>query len=254
MPRRVRATIVIGVGALTVGATRDAQACGAAYPGGPMVCTLEDAPPSRHGVKTLVPVARVSAIWSYTSTTILFGEGRRADLTRHAVFASTELPLARGLGLRFGAGGIASGELRTSGGPATFGPGVTGFFGIGKTVVDEKPSVPFLQLAATVSMSRATTRGPAPNEAPSFTALDVRAAATIGKTIGGWLVPYVSLRAFGGPIFYRYGGKDVTGTDLYKHQIAGGLSVALPSRVLDAFVEGVPMGESGMSAGLGTTF
>ena len=72
--------------------------------------------------------------------------------------------------------------------------------------------------------------------------------------LDGWLVPYVALRAFGGPIFHRYGGEAVTGTDLYKYQVAGGLSLALPSRVVDAFVEGVPVGESGLSAGLGTTF
>ncbi len=241
----MKARLVAVVVALALAAPRIASACGAAYPGGPMVCTMADAPGHLHGEKMLAPVARVSLSWSYTATTILFGGGKRADLTRHAVFAGTELPLGGGLALRFGAGGIVAGELETRAGAASFGPGATGFFGIAKNVVNEKGVVPFLQLGATLSGSRAGTRGPGVNEGPSFTAFDLRGSLTVGKTIARVIVPYVSMRAFGGPILYRYAGEAVTGTDLYKYQVAGGLSFALPSHLLDAFVEGVPFGESG---------
>ncbi len=236
-------------------AAREASACGAAYPGGPMVCTLADAP-SRKAQQKVDVHARVSASWAYTSTTILFSGDRRADLTRHTVFAGTELPLTRGLGLRFGAGGIVAGELDRRGpGVATLGPGVSGYFGVAKTLLDEATSVPFVQLAATLSASRAVARRGVESE--GFTAFDVRAAATVGKTFFREtlpVVPYVALRAFGGPIFYRFAGADVTGTDLYKYQVGAGLSLALPGRALDAFVEGVALGERGLSAGLGTTF
>jgi hypothetical protein len=121
-------------------------------------------------------------------------------------------------------------------------------------LLDEKPEVPFVQVGAILSMTRAATRGPSPSEGPSFTAFDLRASATAGKTIAGFLIPFVTLRAFGGPIFYRIAGDDVRGTDLYKYQVAGGIALALPSRVFDVFVEGVPLGESGVSAGVGTTF
>lgn len=253
MPRGRRAALLLTV-LSALGGARDAYACGAAYPGGPMVCTLADAP--GHAKAAAPPEARVSASWSYTSTTILFSGERRADLTRHTVFAGTELPLARGLGLRFGAGGIVAGELARHGaGVASFGPGVSGYIGVSKTIVDEKPSVPFVQLGATLSVSRVATRGTAPSDAPSFTATDLRASATAGKTLlGGWIVPYASARAFGGPIFYRFAGTSVTGTDLSKFQLAGGLSLSLPHHELDLFAEGVPLGERGASAGLGTTF
>ena len=79
------------------------------------------------------------------------------------------------------------------------------------------------------------------------------AALNAGKTVGP-LAIYATARAFGGPIFYRYAGESVTGTDLYKYQVGGGLSIALPSRILDAFVEGIALGERGVAAGLGTSF
>ncbi len=255
--RSIRGRAFVAVLAIVVallGVERIAQACGAAYPGGPMVCTMADAPSAKKAETPGLPRARVFASYAYTSTTILFTGDRRADMTRHAAFAGTEIPVSPRLGLRFGAGGLGGGELRTIRGTATLGPGATTFFGAVATIVDEKPERPFLQMGATLSITRAATRGPAPNEAPSFTAFDLRAALTAGKTIGSFLVPFVTLRAFGGPIFYRIGLDDVRGTDLYKYQVAGGLAVTLPKRILDVFVEGVPLGESGVSAGLGTTF
>ncbi len=252
---RVLATAAaVGLGLVLSAA--DARACGAAYPGGPMVCTMEDSPAYR---KAHPPIrARIGISWSYTTTTILFGSARRADLQRHVVFAGTELPLGNGYGLRFGAGGIVDGQLTPTHvpfrGSATFAPGVSAYIGIGKTIVDEGEIRPFVQLGLNISGARAATRGPSPNEAPSFTAFDARGAATVGKTFGGWLVPYVGARAFGGPIYYHYAGAKVTGTDLYKYQVVGGVAVALRARGLDAFVEGVPLGERGLSAGLGVSF
>jgi hypothetical protein len=252
---RCCAAVLFGLVLAVAAETRDAKACGAAYPGGPMVCTMADAPSSARA-RQAGPAARVAGSWAFTSTTILFGEGRRAELTRHAFFVGTEVPLRPGLGLRFGAGGIAAGELVLKAGrAATLGPGVTGFVGISKTVLEEAGARPFVQVGATLSVSRAATRETGGRDAPSFTALDVRAAATAGTTLlDGWVVPYVSARAFGGPIFYRYAGQDVTGTDLYKYQLAGGLSLARASRMLDVFIEGVPLGERGVSAGVGATF
>jgi len=220
-----------------------------------MVCTLADAPGAKANAKSLLPRARLFASYAYTSTTILFGGDRRADLTRHAGFVGTEVPVMRRLGLRFGAGGLGGGELVLGDGRrADLGPGVSAFFGAVATIVDEKPDVPFVQLGATLSMSRAATRGPGPTEGPSFTAFDLRAAATVGKTMFRMLVPFVTLRAFGGPIYYRIDNDSVRGTDLYKYQVAGGLAFSLPSRLFDVFVEGVPLGESGLSADLSTTF
>lgn len=236
-----------------IAAPRAARACGAAYPGGPVYCTMADAPSRKTSLRPRPPPIHLSLSWAFTSTTILFGDGKRADLERHTVFAGTEVPLPGGAAIRFGAGGIVGGRISPHHDRADFGPGVSGYVGAAKSLVDERGWVPFVQLGGTFAVSRVATRGPGPNEAPSFTAFDVRAAATAGKTLGP-LAIYATARVFGGPIFFRYRDESVTGTDLYKYQLGGGLSVALPSRVLDAFVEGIALGERGVAAGLGTSF
>jgi hypothetical protein len=230
-----------------------AHACGAAYPGGPVYCTMADAPSAAATPRPRPRPLHLSLSWAFTSTTILFGDGKRADLHRHTVFAGTEVPIGQGASIRFGAGGIVAGQIFPHHERAEFGPGVSGYFGVAKSIVDEKTYVPFLQIGGTLSGSRVVTRGPAPNEGPSFTAFDLRAALTAGKTFGP-VAMYATARAFGGPIFYRYRNEAVTGTDLYKYQVGGGVSLALPSHVVDAFVEGMALGERGIAAGLGTVF
>jgi hypothetical protein len=216
------------------------------------------------------PIARVSASYAFTSTTLLFGDGRRADLTRHAVFGAVQIPLSQAgaLTLQFGAGGVAGGELTraTSHGTArdTIGPGFAGFVGIAGRVIDGRGALPFVQLTATFSATHAITHTepatPTPaepstrSEAPRFNAFDLRGGAIVGKTFGDVFTPYVTARVFGGPIYWRFAGADVTGTDLYKYQLGGGLSLALFERRLDFFVEGIGLGERGVASGVGTTF
>jgi hypothetical protein len=203
------------------------------------------------------PVARLSASYAFTSTTLLFGEGRRADLTRHAVFGGVQMPLSRSGALsgQIGAGGIAGGELVHGASRDTLGPGFAGFVGVAGRVVDGRGAAPFVQLTATLSATHALTRtsGPRP-ETPRFTAFDLRLGAIAGKTFADVFTPYVTGRIFGGPIYWRYDGADVTGTDLYKYQLGGGLSLALFDRRLDVFAEGIALGERGIAAGVGTTF
>jgi hypothetical protein len=225
---------------------RLAAACGAAYPGGPVMCEFPRAS------SPAPPIARVSASWAYTSTTMLFGEGRRADLTRHAVFGGVEAPIGKKLSLHVGAGGVAGGELRHGAAIDTIGPGWSGFVGVAGRLVDERDSIPFVQLTGTLSVTHMLTH--AGTETPRYTAFDLRAGAIVGKTIGDVLTPYVVGRAFGGPAYWRFDGQDVTGTDLYKYQVGGGLSLALFRRRLDLFAEGVAFGEQGLAAGIGTTF
>jgi hypothetical protein len=259
---------------------RVAAACGAAYPGGPIMCEYpraRDAASAQGGTPASgAPIARASASWAYTSTTLLFGQGRRADLTRHAVFGAIEAPLASRLSLQVGAGGVAGGELVHGSAVDTIGPGWSGFAGIAGRLVDERGAWPFVQLTATLSVthmithtdatnpgtgtgtgtgtpSAATTGAPRP-DTPRYTAFDLRAGAIVGKTVADVATPYVVGRIFGGPTYWRFDGDAVTGTDLHKYQVGAGLSIALFRRRLDVFVEGVPLGERGIAAGIGTTF
>ena len=253
--------------ALAALAPRTAQACGAAYPGGPVMCDFPRT--GAHAASAQPAVARVSASYAFTSTTILFGEGRRADLTRHAVFGSVQIPFNRSgsFTAQLGAGGIAGGELVHGAARDTIGPGFAAFSGVAWRVVDGHDAIPFVQLTATLSATHMLTRtddhgtrtdgttspGAQPSS-PRFTALDLRLGAIAGRTFANVFTPYVTARAFGGPIAWHFDGAPVTGTDLYKYQLGGGLSLALFDRKLDVFAEGIAAGERGFAAGIGTTF
>ena len=247
MRRVIRRAVSVCVGCILLASgvleSTRAEACGAAYPGGPIVCNLENDAPKR-------PRGRVFASWAFTSTTILFGGDRRADLTRHAVFAGAELPLGKRLSSTIGAGAVVAGTLERNAERFELSPGQTGFASLGWRAIDQSREGPwpFLQITTTLSATRTHAGG------ASFTAFDLRLAAIAGRTIDNVVTPYFVARAFGGPIYWRIGNDDVTGTDLYKYQLGSGISLSLPSHVLDVFVEGILFGESGLAAGLGNSF
>lgn len=248
-------TVAIGC-ALLLAAPRVAHACGAAYPGGPVMC---DYPQTQ---STARPIARISTSYAFTSTTILFGDERRAELTRHALFGAIEIPLSPKVVTQFGAGGVAAGELVHGAARDTMGPGAAGFFGVAVRAIPERGSWPFLQLTATLSATHAITHGngvrtdgsAAPESRARYTALDLRAGAIVGKSLGGGFTPYAVGRVFGGPIDWHYDDAHVRGTDLYKYQLGAGLSLALFERRFDLFAEGIALGERGVAFGAGTTF
>jgi hypothetical protein len=260
--RLFSAVSLLAIATVAVLATpRVARACGAAYPGGPVMCDF----PRR----AAPPLARLTASYAFTSTTLLFGAGRRAELTRHAVFGGAQLPLDRAgsLSLQLGAGGIAGGELAHGAARDSLGPGGAVASGIAWRAIEGRSGLPFLQLTATLGVTHALTRtddrGTRTDGAPSaggqaqtaqFTAFDLRLGAVAGRTFADRLTPYVTARAFGGPILWRLDGATVTGTDLSKVQVGGGLSLALPGGRLDVFAEGIPLGERGVAVGVGSTF
>ena len=249
-----------------------AHACGAAYPGGPVMCDFPRDSPANVAARAAAarpPIVRLAASYSFTSTTLLFGEGRRADLTRHAVLGSAQIPLNRtgAVSLLIGAGGVAGGTLVHGAARDTIGPGFAAFSGVALRVVDGRGAAPFVQFTGTLSATHALTRtddrgtrtdgttsaGALP-DSPRFTAFDLRVGGVVGKTFFDTVTPYATARVFGGPISWRFDGADVTGTDLYKYQLGGGASVALLDRRLDLFVEGIALGERGVRAGGGSTF
>jgi len=254
--------ILTVVGATVLAGEREAHACGAAYPGGPVMC---DFPRGDHSKAAQRPVLRLSSSYAYTNTTILFlGGDRRVDMTRHAAFIAAELPLSRAptstFSLQIGAGGIGNGTLVSNASGVNpsrvydIGPGFSAFTGLAWRVLDAKDDfTPFIHLTATLSFSHAATRSAVSND--RYSAVDFRFGAIVGKTLGdSGITPYIAARAFGGPVFWRLDGEAVTGTDLYKYQLGGGLSLALFDRKLDVFVEGIGLGERGLAAGIGTTF
>jgi hypothetical protein len=242
---------LLGIALGALAAPLDADACGAAYPGGPVMCDNPRAELWRRGP----PSARLSANYAYTSTTLLFGDGRRADLTRHAVFGGIELPLASRLALQLSAGGVAGGELDHGTAHDAIGPGFSGAAGIAWRALPQEGARPFVQLSATLSGTHMLTHTDSPHpDTPRFTAFDLRLAAVAGWTLFEALTPYALARVFGGPAYWHYDGAAVTGTDLHKYQLGGGAALALLHGRLDLFAEGVPLGERAVVAGAGTTF
>lgn len=251
--KRVAAALAALV-VLVARAPGTARACGAAYPGGPVMCDNPRAELWRRGP----PIARLSASYAYTSTTLLFGGPKRADLTRHTVFGGVEIPFASRLSLQIAAGGVAGGDLVHDASRSTIGPGFTGAAGVAWRALTQDDARPFVQLSATLSGTHMLTRTESVQtvrvDTPRFTAFDLRLAAVAGWTLFESFTPYALARVFGGPAYWHYDGDAVTGTDLHKYQFGAGAALALFKSRFDVFAEGVPLGERGFVAGAGTTF
>ena len=87
----------------------------------------------------------------------------------------------------------------------------------------------------------------------SYEAFDLRVGALVGTTIFEVLSPYAVGRAFGGPVFWRYQGASVTGTDAHHFQVGGGVTLLVARRV-SLFAEGIPLGERAAAAGGAVAF
>jgi hypothetical protein len=107
-------------------------------------------------------------------------------------------------------------------------------------------------LTGSMAASLAWTSPPGGGAASTLSAFDVRLGVVAGKTIAHAVTPYVLARAFGGPVFASLAGNSVTGTDANHYQVGAGVSVHVGR--FDAVVEGVPLGELGIVAGVGLAF
>ena len=218
-------------------AAPDAEACGGSGPGGTGVCDLSSGPRRS---------PRLGASIVATDTTILFGQGRRAESTRLVAFASLALPISRTLTFESSLGGVLGGELRTPGANNRLGPGLATAFGLSYRAVDGAGARPLVVLGVTGSTTATQTR----DAARPYEAYDVRVSGLLGKTLFGVFTPYALARAFGGPALYRWDdGARVTGTDLYKYQLGAGAGLRLGP--VDVFVEGAALGERALAFGLG---
>jgi hypothetical protein len=115
--------------------------------------------------------------------------------------------------------------------------------------VYEKRTRPFVAFTATggVSYVRATSDD---DHMHDWTAVDFRGGVTVGKTFANFVVPYVSARGFGGPVYWWRAGDAVTGSDRYHFTVGAGVILRLPAG-FDVSLEAMPLGER--SAALGVT-
>jgi hypothetical protein len=221
-----------------------AFACGAATGGAAGIsgCSLQE-----HDEEARLKW-RVGAGYSFTSTGLHFGDGLRVDETRNsAVVALDYRPLSR-LTLEAGAGPFAGGTITALGTRYALAPGFAGALGTSYRIVDADGAIPFVLLTGQISyVSSSTSPG------GGYNAFDLRLGAAVGTTLWRILTPYLVGRAFGGPVYWRFQGSPVVGTDDHHWQVGGGASLSLGSR-FDVFAEGVPLGEQGVSAGAGYSF
>jgi hypothetical protein len=187
-----------------------------------------------------------------------FGGGPAFSMERRAVSASFEYRASVTTTVGGGAGAGLGGLMVVDGARYTIGLGWLLTASYSRRLVDGRGRAPFVLLGVSLGASGASTQPQAPRStAPPPTtglyAFDVRAGLTVGKTFWSVLSPYASLRAYGGPVIWTYKGKTVVGSDDYHVQGAFGVAAALPEG-WDAFAEGAPGGERGVTVGIGRSF
>ncbi len=236
---------LIGLGFLALASvvTSRARACGVSATG-VASCSLaehRDAARSRFAV---------GVTGTYTDTALRFDGSLRAAQTRAAVLGVLAYMPTPSLALEAGIGASFAGALTLPDGKHEFLPGPSATLGAGWRVLDAASYFALLTAVASFTANRTELAG-APRV--SYTAFDLRLGGEFGLNLAQVLHPYVLARAFGGPVYWQYQGKDVTGTDIHHYQLGLGLAVGLPLR-LAAFVEGVPLGERALSGGVSFAF
>jgi hypothetical protein len=229
-------------------AAHAARACGVSTADGLSACSLAEHEEAER------PRWHVGASAVYTSTAIHFAEAGGYPETRRSIVASLAYQPTPRLSFQLAAGATVGGRLETPTGQYDFASGPTAAVGASYRIVTG--TRPFVLVTSTLSFSEAATRpaaaaGSGPSE--SYTAFDLRVGGLVGTTLWRVLSPYGVARVFGGPVYWRYQGDRVTGTDTHHYQIGAGLTVAILRRA-NVFAEGIPVGERALAVGAAFAF
>jgi hypothetical protein len=192
--------------------------------------------------------------YGFASTAVKFDD-LRLDETRHSALATLDYAPTRRWTFELGLGSLLAGRLQAGGVRHEFQPGVLTLLGASWRVLDADGARPFVLLQDQLAFASTSTRDSAAEASPSigYTALDMRLGGLVGWTFKNVVSAYALARVFGGPIFWQYQGEDLTGTDVHHYQVGAGLVVMLARRI-DLSIEGVPLGEQGLSAVAGFAF
>ena len=197
------------------------------------------------------PKLHVSAGVGISRSELRFGGDTDATLNQSSVAATIEYRVSPKVALMLGGGAVLGGSMRAAGNTYDVEPGWLATVGMSDRIVDGVGRAPFVLLSVSIAQSFVRTAlGDASRV--SLKATDVRAGATIGKTLGP-MTPFLAARVFGGPVFWSIAGEDVSGTDRGHYQLGVGCSIAIGSS-FDAFAEWDYLGERRLAAGLGLAF
>lgn len=235
---------VFGLGLAVCAPARRAHACGVSGVDGVASCSLAE-----HN-EAVRPHWAVSASGLYTNTSLRFSGGIHVDQTRYAAIAALAYLPTPELTLQLGVGSAFGGHIDAADGRHDFSPGPTALIGASYRLIDKESW--FLTLTSLLSFSASrTTLGNDPSI--GYEAFDLRLGGELGTTLFGVLRPYVPVRVFGGPVYWKYQGASVTGTDTHHYQVGLGVGVRM-ARNFGAFAEGIPLGERALSLGLAASF
>jgi hypothetical protein len=221
-----------------------ALACGASGGGAAGIsgCSLEE---HQEGAR---PKWRLGADYSFASTGLHFDSGLQVDEVRNASLVTLDYRPVRRVTFEVGAGAFLGGSITLSSVRYVMAPGFAGVVGASWRVVDADGAIPFILLTSQLSYVSSSTAG-----SVGYDAFDIRVGAAVGTTLWKVLAAYAVGRAFGGPVYWRYQGESIVGTDDHHWQVGAGLSLLI-ARKVDVFAEGVPLGELGVTAGAGLSF
>ena len=215
-------------------------ACGTSGPDGISACSLAEHNEAER------PKWRLGLSYVYTSTSLNFSGGLHADETRAAtLLAVSYAPTAR-WSFEAGAGAGLGGKLTLPDGAHDFTAGPTAALGASWKIVQGSP---FVLASSLLSFTSARTHAADASPTTSYAAFDLRLSAVAGVTLWDRLSPYALARVFGGPIYWTYAGQSVIGTDTHHYQLGAGIALLI-TRLVDLFLEGVPLGEQAIAGGL----
>lgn len=236
--------------AIALSSSSFAWACGASAGGaaGLAACSL-----SEHD-EEMRPKWHLADTASFTSTAIRFDDGGRFTQERFNFVTTLDAMPVPKLALQVGAGPAFPGSMYEGGERFETNSGVVMLLGASYRFVDSSGIRPYVLGTLGFTFLEMQTRGTLPsNSRALYDAFDLRMGTVVGWTIGDWFSPFLVGRVFGGPVNWTHDGQKVTGTDVNHYQLGAGISVPL-GKIADIFLEGVPLGEQGMSGGFGVSF
>lgn len=197
--------------------------------------------------------------FGFSDTRMIFIDAGRYRFRQSAYSLSFVGALKSGLVLGAAIGPHMGGKIDSLGRGApddtwTIRPGVVWSLTVARRFFGTKPQIPFLLVVGTLSGSSTSTRRDSDGASAGLHALDVKGDVSVGWTIGGSFSPYLSVRGFGGPAFWR--GIDdgrIIGSDLYHVSLAAGFNLSIVNRV-SAYFDGAFLGMRGLSGGVAVRF
>ena len=163
--------------------------------------------------------------------------------------------LTKGPVLGASLGVLGGGRIDELGGPGSWEiqPGFVWSLTVAQRFFGNNPQIPFLLLVGTVSGSNSRTIHSSTGELVGLHALDTKLDLSFGWTIGEAWSPYLAVRGFGGPVFWRVDGRSVIGGDAYHFSVAAGYNLSIRDRV-SVYFDGAFVGFRSLGGGLSVRF